>query len=75
MVEPLPVFWDWTVVDTVPDHCVSQAFQIVPTLFSFAANTASKFPSTLIIKSGAVSVSNHSSPLGVNTILPTQFAV
>ena len=26
---------------TTPDHCVSQEFQIVPNLFSFAANTAS----------------------------------
>ena len=28
-------------VDTTPDHCVSHEFQIVPSLFSFAAKTAS----------------------------------
>ena len=62
-------------VATVPDHCVSHEFQTVPSLFLFAAFTASKLPSTLIIKSGAVSVSNHSSPVGVKSTLPTHWAV
>ena len=59
------------VLDTTPDHCVSQLFQTVPNWFWLAARTASKLPSTFTISAGATSVSNHSSPLGVKVILPT----
>ena len=59
----------------VPDHCVSHEFHTVPNLFEFAALTASKFPSTLIIKSGAVSVSNQSSLCGSRSMFPTHCAV
>ena len=61
-------------VDTVPLHVVSHAFQTVPIAFWFAFTTASKLPSTFIIKSGAVSVSNHSSPEGDKVIVPLKFA-
>ena len=57
----------------VPDHWVSQLFQTVPNWFSAAAATASKLPSTLIISSGATSVSNHSSLSGDILIIPTHW--
>ena len=54
--------------DTTPLQVVSHAFQTVPIAFSFAALIESKLPSRLIMTAGAVSVSNHSSPDGDNSI-------
>ena len=58
----------------IPLQVVSHAFQTVPIAFLFAASIASKLPSWFIITAGAVSVSNHSSPDGLNSILPTKLA-
>ena len=56
----------------VPDHCVCQAFHTVPIASLFDSKNVSKLPSTLTIKSGAISVSNQSSLNGSRTILPAQ---
>ena len=57
-------------VVVTPVHCVCHAFQTVPIALRLAARTLSKFPSLLIIKSGSLLVSNHSSPSGVSFMLP-----
>ena len=58
-------------VDVVtPLHCVCHAFHTVPNAFAFCAITVSKLPSLLIIKSGILVVSNHSSPDGDSLQIP-----
>ena len=71
VVSNLPDTVVCTAVLTTPLHWVSQAFQTVPNWLALAAVTESKFPPTFTIIAGATSVSNHSSPLGVKVILPT----
>ena len=62
-------------VSTTPLHWVCHAFQTVPRtpLFLKPFCIVLKLPSTFIINAGTSSVSNHSSPSGLNESLPTHW--